>query len=211
VKIRAVWFVAAFVMTLPCHTSSVQASSLGDLLGFKPGPDRTYSHNVTNSSKVANSGQSQYPGAAQYQSPAYPVAPAKRTQSMDARNQVSPRLAYQRPISQTRSNTPHGNSSIRGSKSKASQTAGSKGSLQSMMTLPSNQHVNGRVAHSYQPIYPAQPGNASLQGYRQPPGAVRYTNPYQSQYTPVRNYYQGYSYNTWNSGSSAQTCAPGRA
>jgi hypothetical protein len=211
VKIRAVWFVAAFVITLLCFASSVQASSLGDLLGFKPGPDRKYSHNVTDSTKVANSGQYKYPGTVQYKAPAYPVTPAKRPQSMATRNHVPPRLAHQRTISQTRSNTPHVSSSGVGPKSKASQKAGAKTSPQSIMTLPPNQQANGRSAYAYQPIYPSQPNNASLQGYRQPSGPVYYTNPYQSQYTPTRNYYQGYSYNTMNSGSSAQTCAPGRA
>ena len=200
-KIRAVWFVAAFVMTLLCHVSSAQAASLSDLLGFKPASDRTSSYNV------ANSGQSQYKEAVQYQAPAYPITPAKRTQSVDARKQGSPGPAYQRPIAQTQSNTRQVSSSRPPSKGKASQKTAAKNSLQSMTTLPPNQQANGRGAFAYQPIYPSQPRYASPQGYRQSQTGY-YSNPYQSQYTPAGNYYQGYSYNTW--GSSGQACPPGR-
>jgi hypothetical protein len=205
VKIRAVWFVAAFVMILLCHASSAQAASLSDLLGFKPASDRTYSYNVT------NSGQSQYPQAVQYQAPAQPITPAKRTQSMGARKQVSQRRAYQRPIPQTQSNPRQATSSTARSKGKASHKGSAKPSLQSMMTLPPHLQANSRVAYSYQPVYPSQPSNASLQGYRQARAPVYYSNPYQPRYTPPRNYYQGYSYNTWGSGASAKACAPGRA
>lgn len=200
-KIRTVCFVAGFVMTLLCYVSSTQASSLGDLLGFNPGPNRTYTSNVT------NSGQSQYSGAVQYQAPAYPITPAKRKQSMDARKQGSPGPAYQRPIAQSQTNPRQVTSSRPPSKGKTGQKAGAKTSLQSITTLPPNQQSNGRGALAYQPIYPSQPRYAAPQGYRQSPGY--YSNPYQSQYTPAGNYYQGYSYNTW--GSSGQACPPGRA
>jgi len=203
VKIRAVWFVAAFVMTCLCYTSITQAASLSDLLGFKPNPNRTYTSNAT------NSGQSQYPRAVQYQTQAQPVTPAKPSQSMDARKQVAPRQAYQRPIPQTQSNPRQAVPPRQRSKAQGSHKTGAKPSLQSTMTLPPHPQSNGRVASSYQPIYPSQPGNASLQGYRQAQAPVYHSNPYQNQYTPARNYYQGYSYNTW--GSSPQACPPGRA
>ena len=205
-KIRAVWFVAAFVITLLCHASSTQAASLGDLLGFKPVPDRTYSYNAT------NSGQSRYPRAAQYQAPAQHATPAKRTQSINVRKQAAPRPAYQQPIPQTQANRRQATSSKARSKGKAAHRAGAKPSLQSTMTLPPHLQANSRVAYTYQPNYPSQPSNALQQGYRQPPAPVYYSNPYQNRYTPARNYYQGYSYNnTWGSGPSAKACPPGRA
>ena len=203
-KIRAVWFVAAFVMTLLCHVSSAHAASLSDLLGFKPASDRTSSYNV------ANSGQSQYKEAVQYQAPAYPITPAKRTQSVDAGKQGSPRPAYQRPIAQTQSNPRQVSSSRPRPKEKASHRGGAKTSLHSSVTLPPHLQASCcGLLNAYQPIYPSQPGNASLQGYRQAQAPVYYSNPYQSQYRPAGNYYQGHSYNTWGS-SGGQACPPGR-
>ena len=202
-KIQAVRFVAALVMALLCHVSSARANSLDDLLGYNPGPNQTYTYSVT------NSGQSQYPRSVQYQAPAYPVGPTSRAQAIDAQHPSAPGTAYQQPIPQTRANPQQLTSSKPSSKKKASHRTGTKSSLPSVTTLPANQQPNGRVAYSYQPNYPSQPRNVSGQRYSRPSPSVYYSNPYQNQYSPSRNYYPGYSYNTW--GSSAQACAPGRA
>ena len=201
-KIRAVRFVA-FVMTLLCHVSSAQAASLGDLLGFKPGPDRTYTYNVT------NSGQSQYKEAVQYQAPAHPITPAKRTQSVDARKQGSPGPAYQRPVPQTQSN-PQQVSIIQATIKEESR---SESCRQEQAPIGDNATPESAVER---PRCICIPANLSISAsqwvtarIRSIAGAAYYSNPYQSQYTPARNYYQGYSYNTW--GSSGQACPPGRA
>ena len=203
-KTQAAWFVAAFVMVLLCHVPSAQANSLDDLLGFNPGPNRTYTYGVT------NSGQSQNPRAVQYQPPTHPVGPAKRPQSMDAQQPGSPGTAYQQPIPQARPNLRQATPAKPSSKEKAGHRAAVKTSLPSAATVLANQPPNGRVAHSYQPNHPSQPHNVSRQRYsQQRPPSVYYSNPYQTRHTPARNYYQGYSYNTW--GSSAYACPPGRA
>jgi len=202
-KTQVFRFVAAVIIALLCHVSSARASSLDDLLANPPRPKQTYTHGVT------NSGQSLYTAPAQYRAAARRVGPADRADAAAAPRASSPGTLYQQPVAQTRANPQHVNASKPSSRNKATQSTATKSGLASVTTYPASQQPNARPTYSYQPTYPSQPRNVSGQRYSRQSPSGYYQNSYQNGYAPPRNYYQGYSYNTW--GSSGQACAPGRA
>ncbi len=202
-KITAVRLIALLGMMLLPHASNAQASSLSDLLGLKPVNDRTHTSEITNSDR------SQYQQAPRSQGPAYPNPVAKRINSTDTLRSVVPGPIYKQSTAPNQSNPRQITSSKPHSKGKTDNRSANK-TLPSVTTIRPNEQANSRLAYSYQPVYPSQPNYAAPQGYRQPPG-TSYYYPYQRQYSPVPNYYQGYSYGAWGGGSAAQRCAPGRA
>jgi hypothetical protein len=200
VKTKFIYFVAAFIIAPQLPVTNANAGFLDDLMGNNSG--YTQKHTVT------NSGQPQNPGAVRYGAPAHSARPVPQQQPVIGQKPAAPKVAYQQPPMQNRTNTQPVASSKAISKKKPVRKATVNAVRPPVQAQAPNQRQ--QVVRSYQQNYPAQPLTVPQQSYNRAPAATSYANPYQTRYLTTPNYYQGYSYNnSW--GSSTQACLPGKA
>lgn len=200
VKPRILWLVAAVLLTSLFLLSNSEAGVVDDLMGYNQSNTQTYTYTATNAVQSPYNGAMQYGGAA-----AYPAAPATQRRPMLAQQQLAPQAPL--PQAQPYAQPQPQRKAI--AKKKPVQNAAAANGVRAAKPQAAKQPQQRLAATQYQQNYPVQGRPVARQSSYQTPQAGYYGNPYQNQYRPAPNYYQGYSYGGW--GSSGQACPPGRA